>query len=843
MTAKTQATKQKTRCLVLSHGPVPAPEHPVVEGGGLRCWGLAKGIQANKRDIAVTVAYHKSHLKDTFTDEHDGIHITTWDNDSVAELIKGFDSVVVSYCMGDLSVLVARNIKPNQQLILDCYVPIYVEVSARESKDIEGEYQAFTSDVYRWAEVLKRGDVFLCASAEQKRYYQGVLSGLGRINPATYNQDNILITPYGIYREKAVAKEKPISKLIKDESYKKVLWFGGIYPWFDLRQLVDAVSQVNKHTPTKLVIVGAKNPYNTHPDFVARYQELVDYISSSKTLRDVVVMQDWVKFEDRADWYLDSDCVVVINKEGPENELAWRTRLVDFMWADLPILTNGGDPLGESLLKREAAFRFSGTDADSIAADIKKLLAGSNLKTLHKNLEAMRGEFYWDNVTKQVAHVIATHRQAADLETFGVFSSQVIGTNSSQGKVRRVANKARKVPAYANKYGYSATAKVVTELARRKLAAKSVLRERKKPAYVFVSHQLDMSGAPFIAIDMALEFKDNGKDVEFYTYLPAHKNNLTKLNKTGIKPHVLMNKDMVPSYTNGDTVILNTVAHSEVVKESVFGAAEQGILKQVIWYLHEDDPELIFRPDEQKRIRKMLKNKQLKILVPAEKILDNYCAYFETSDGIVKLAYRHIVPKKYHQIRSAADFTDKLTFVLPGTMGDGRKGQLPIFYAFVQFYNQYYKDNRKNYRDFELVYIGLSSDFLSRQVKAHADALKGHFKTHGRVTWEEDLDIVSKGNITICYSIREALPLFVFEGMISGHPILRNDSSGKAEQLIEGKNGWCLETNDFDQVVSVIEGVLNKGKTPDNKLANMSEASYEIAAAQAKNSYLRALED
>lgn len=830
------------KCLILSNGPVPTPEHEVVEGGGLRCWGLAKGIKANNPDLDVTVAYHASYKQKVFTDMHEGIHIATWTIETAAELIKEADSVVVSYCMGDISLIVASTVRPDQQMVLDCYVPIYVEVSARDSKNIESEYHAFISDVPRWASVLRRGDVFLCASEAQRRYYQGVLSAIGRINPVTYGRENIRIVPYGIYRDKAVAKDKPISKLVGEGAYKKVLWFGGIYPWFDLRVLVDAISLINEKTPTRLVIVGAKNPYNTHPDFVKRYEELIDYINSNLKFKKIVILQEWVKFEDRADWYLDSDCVVVINKVGPENELAWRTRLVDFMWADLPILTNGGDPLGEALIANRAAVKFGGMDKETIAGDISDVLTSKELKQLHKNITKMRAQYYWDVVTKTLADDIAKQTRAADLETFGMFdaaSDQV----RVVGRAKRLVRKAQKVPAYANKYGYRATASVIAELVRRRLASSGFRPGRTHTAYVFVSHQLDMSGAPFIAIDMALDFKHSGRDVEFYTYLPAHQDNLQKLNKAGIKPHVLMNKDMVPHFIAGDTLILNTVAHSEIVKETVFTAAEQNIVKQILWYLHEDDPELLFRTDERRRIKKMLEKNQIKLMIAARKMRHNYIEYFGTDKNIILQPYRHIVPQKYHRQFKPADFSKKLTFVLPGTVGDGRKGQLPIFYAFVQFYTRYYQQDRTAYRDFELVFVGVANDFLSRQIKAHAEALKGHFSYRGIVTWTENLEIGHNANMTICYSIRECLPLFVFEGMIAGHPILRNDSSGIDEQLEAGKNGYYLETNDYEQVIATLEEVLNKSKTSDKKLAAMSKRTYEIASQQADNSYLDCLED
>src|ERR1700712_4459284 len=144
------------KCLILSDGPVPTPEHVMVEGGGLRCWGLAKGLLSNNKDLDITVAYNDSYRKDKFSQSYEGITLKTWTLANIGELIAEYDTVIVSYCMGELSVEVASQVRPDQQLVLDCYVPIYVEVSARESLDVEGEYQAFTMDVKKWRRVLER---------------------------------------------------------------------------------------------------------------------------------------------------------------------------------------------------------------------------------------------------------------------------------------------------------------------------------------------------------------------------------------------------------------------------------------------------------------------------------------------------------------------------------------------------------------------------------------------------------------------------------------------------------------------------------------------------------------
>lgn len=836
----------KKRILILSNGPVPVPEQTTVEGGGLRCWGLAMGLRANNTDLDITVAYEDSYKKESFTANYQGINIATWTIHSVTDLISTFDTIIVSYCMGDLSGIVSKNVTPQQQLILDCYVPIYVEVSARESENIREEYDAFVSDVSKWSTVLQRGDIYLCASEEQKKFYKGVLAAVGRVNPVTYGDDTILIVPYGVYRENPTQRNHPIQKMLgeKKDTVFKILWFGGIYPWFDIRALADAVKDLNAYTQAKLIVVGAKNPFNKHPDFIARYDQFVNHVKNSK-LEDYVFIQEWVDFNDRADWYMDADIVVVFNKIGEENKLAWRTRLVDFMWADLPVLTNGGDPLGEQMIEGGAAIRVANTSKTELVKTMRFVSENQDtLSGIKNNMHKLKSKYYWDIVTSGLAEAIGSHRQAKDKEDRHVFLGEegVRQHAANEAGLSATMRKIKKVPAYAKKHGTKAVALAITELAKRKLASKSIITYRTNPAYVFVSHQLDNSGAPYIIMDMAVEFKAAQKPVEFYTYLPAAKENLERLRKNHINPRVLLKKEMIPTIHDGDTVILNTFAHSEPTKETLFHAAEQGKIK-LFWYLHEDHPDILFRQDEKVRIKKLLTTERLRIFIAAAKTRQNFINYFETTKNISLLPYRHVVPQKYHRPDFGPDnFDDQLRFILPGTVGDGRKGQLPIFYAFAVFYQQYYLKSPEKYRDFRLVYVGLDKDFLSRQLRAHGELLDGKVVYHEKVSWEANLDLVSDCNVTICYSLSECLPLFVFEGMIAGHVLLRNDCSGMEEQLQNGENGFFLDSNDFSQVVNTIESILNKQKTPSDMLAAMSKKSYQIAKKQEGSSYLKKVE-
>lgn len=819
------------RCIIFSYGPVPSPEQNKVEGGGLRCWGLAKGLRAQDKELDITIAYHESYKKDDSPTSFETINITTWSEGSISDLVLDHDSVIVSYCMGDLSVKVAKAVRANQQLILDCYVPIYVEISARGSKDLENEYMAFRSEIHRWSKVLKRGDLYLCANENQKRYYQGVLSALGRINPATYDDNLLLIAPYGIYKEKPKVKTRPITTILKDkkeDGYKKILWFGAVYPWFDLRTLVDAVRKINESLPVKLIIVGAKNPFNAHPDFIERHNELIEYVDSNEENKKNIIFQDWIEFDNRADWYLDSDLVILINKIGEENELAWRTRLVDYMWADLPILTNGGDPLGEELIDAGAASRLENLSAEGLAMSISNVLdEPKNLDTLKHNLSKVRKKYYWEEVTSELYLKIMSHTRPSDFAQFGLIDVD-INDPKHVSTPKKIIKKAKTVPKYYKKYGARSTYAVLKTVAHEKIYQKVTTRE---PRVVFIAHQLDTTGAPHVFIDAVKDFREANKSIpiDFHTFNPADNTNLITLNKAGIKPRVHLSKDISLTYTKGDVVVLNTVAFSDTMRDSIYEKLEEGIIKKLVWYVHEDEPGYIFEKNETKRIKRLMGKGRIIMFVAAVKTRDNYVKHFGVDDQVRTQAYRVDVAKEFHKQRSESDF-EKLDFILPGMVGDGRKGQLPIIYAFIEFKKRYFDLSPENYRDFSLTYIGLGKDFLSRQLLNHSKSgLGDKFIHYGKVSHEKCFEYVLKANVTVCYSMREALPMFVYEGMVAGHPLLRNDSSGMEEQLVDGENGFYLESKDFEQVVETIEKMCRIDVTSSKKLSKMSEKSYDIA--------------
>lgn len=837
------------KILIISNGPVPAPEIKNVEGGGLRAWGLANGLQNNSKDkYEVEVSYNQVFKQDNFTDELNGIKISTWEISTLADKIQEFDSVLVSYNAGDITQTVVDNIRQDQQLILDGYVPIHIEMSARNSDNLDREYDAFNFENKIWTKALRRGDILLCANEAQKKFYTGVMAQVGRINPITYgDEDLIQIVPYGIYREKAVAKHDPVSKLVKNKKAFKLLWFGGIYPWFDLTNLLEAVKNANKTTPIELIMVGVKNPFNQHPDFIKRYEEVMDYIKNNN-MDEIVHITDWVKFEDRAEWYLGSDAVVLINNIGMENTLAWRTRLVDYVWADLPIVTNGGDPMSDILEANKAVYILPDLDAKTIEKEIIKISKDKEtLKQVSANLSKVRKLFYWDKVTENLSKLISKGYKPADaglLKEVEILNSPVL-QNAGGSRIVRAKNKARRITGKALRYyknnGFAATYKIATDKVVRKIKRKTVSNIDKKPKIIIVSHQLDNTGAPFVAMDLAFDIqkqvKNLGRKLKFIAFTPINIENVRELKKAGIEVEIYTDRNLWLNYNKGDIVILNSFGLSRAVTHSTIQAAKNNILDAFYWYGHEATPERFVDLDTRDEFVKLLESNKAKLYAVSKGSAEAYKEFFGTDKNTEVMNFRFDFPSDRFVVKDPEDF-EKLDFVVTGAVSDGRKGQLPILYAFLNFYNNFYKKNPKAYRDFSLKFIGVDeAGYIKKQMEVSAKGLDGKCEIVGQIPRAKVLDFVEEANMTICYSYHESMGIFVYEGMAFGHPIIRNDCYGQEEQLIDGGNGWAVRNDDYQTLCDAIEESLNLEKTSNDKLAKMSKVSEEIAEKATHSEY------
>lgn len=837
------SSKSKHKCLILTNGPVPTKESKIVEGGGLRAWGLATGLFKNGVDVTIAAngAFNTGYKGQIYN----GIKLIEFiDGNELKILINQFDSVIVSYSWADIAQLVAENIEETKLLILDVYVPIYVEVAARDSKDKEFEFDGHIRSLPYYNRALLRGDYFLCAHDTQKTFYTGVLSALGRINPISYRNDLIDIVPYGIPEEKPISKQSPFKGKVVAEDDIVIMWFGGLYPWFDSKGLIDSIERLNKKdSRIKLLVVGGKNPFNNNPDFVKQYEEITKYTKDKNLENTVVFFEDWVPFNERFDWYNTADYVISINKSGEENKYAWRTRVMDYIGGELPMLTNGGDPLSDELIEKKCAVRVNLNKTDEFEKIVFDLINNKTKReNLVKNIKALKSKYYWNNITKELSKFLLNDQRAVDshriielIELF--FGNKNSPSLPSRSGIAKYIYKIKRVPYQLRSKGLVQTIKYTYSLINSKIESKYFLRNKKikrNKRYFFLSHQFNNSGAPLILKDIIYDFTNHINPEDIRVFSPINE-------KSFIEEFREKNIHLSGTYTNldpeeicktldfqpDDFVLINTGAVPANYRDGVLYALNSNQLKRAYWYSLEDEPKQFFSDQTLKNnVAKLIRQNKLVLLVPSIGTKAKHEKYFRTDQ--VQVLYPHFnFDKKFNVNKKEKDF-EKLVFYSSGSVLEGRKGQPRILAAFHDFYKSYYINAPQDYRDFKIKFIGMDKYYLSQQLKEIGNKVLGDkFEAIDITSKENALKEELKSNVTICGSLNESFAMVVVEGMYMGQPVLRTSCSGYEEQLKEGVNGYNID--DFSEFVKIIERLLNKKKTSNKFLLEMGKESKKMS--------------
>ena len=823
--------------LIISYGPVPTPDFQKIEGGGMRCWGLATGLHDNGHSVTVSVFQEFVQSYDSYQ----GINLHNWSlNDSFKEYLNSFDVVIVSYSMGDLSMFVADNLSHHITLVLDCYVPIFIEISARDSDDKASELKNYLFELNRFNHVLKRGDFFLCANEPQKHMYAGILGSLGVINPHSYRQNRLLMVPFGI-DSKAISPELVANNPYKADVHDFVLlWMGGLYPWFNFKPLIQAIVDLSKNPHFKFYLVGGKNPYNNHPDFVKQYNSVHKAFVDNGILGKNVFLVDWIDFDDRIRWYKHANLVVSINSSGEENIYSWRTRVMDYLWGELPMMSNGGDPLSDELISRGAAIK-TGLTSKEIVANIEKFMNNpKELDVVRQKLLQTKALYHWERVTKALSKQLLSDSSLPYLEGLIFAEEHKIGSNNPSAtkaqKVRHIAGRLKFYTVKARQKGIRRSAQFVARTAKSQVKSALKPTSAAKRKAVFISHPIDSTGAPLVLLDVINDFGSKFAAKDIHVVAPAIKRDL--LNTLLTKKYIIHKMvDNIGGRTiqaglqihPTDFVLVNTVAIYSNYRIYLFWLLETGKLEMAYWFIHEDNPKLHFSDKrEVSRMRELIDKNKLKIIVPSTQTARDYNKHFKTS-LIRPVKLRVQIPAKYQIERKPEDF-NTIRFFISGNPIDGRKGQL-LFLAGLQQYEAKLKSvSPEKYRPYTLDLVSIGKDYISLQILTIGQSLMGeNLKTYPVLSRDRALAIASTCNVTVCTSLNETFGLYVVEGMLMGHPLIRNMTPGWQEQIKDGENGFVVDTLDLDSLVESIGKLLSK-ELSNHKLVEMSRSSQRIAS-------------
>ena len=323
--------------------------------------------------------------------------------------------------------------KSSKVIVVNLYDPMHLEQLEMERGLSRTKRIANVNSTTRSLnEQILRGDFFLCASEKQRHFWLGQMAAVGRVNVDTYDEDSSLnsllsICPFGLSstppRRTRGALKGVVPGIGSDD--KVILWAGGVYDWFDPLTLVRAVDLLRqRRDDVRLYFLGMRHPNPQVP--VMRMAERTIQLSDQLGMTDKYVFfnNSWVEYDDRQNYLLDSDIGVSTHFEHVETAFSFRTRMLDYLWAGLPIVATGGDSFGDLIEAEGLGTTVDYENVESLADALDQILRDDDFAArCRENIQRVRDRFTWESSLEPLARFCRSPRRAPDRVAGSIVSS------------------------------------------------------------------------------------------------------------------------------------------------------------------------------------------------------------------------------------------------------------------------------------------------------------------------------------------------------------------------------------------------------------------------------------
>jgi glycosyltransferase involved in cell wall biosynthesis len=353
-----------TRVLLVTGDPIGVR----MAGPAIRVWNIGLQLQARGHEVRVVTTTRAERDDAPFP-----LLAIAPGDDGAFRVQERWSEVIMfqGHGMGQFPTLRTTD----RFVIADVYDPMHLEMleQGRELPRATWDLRvAQARDALN--DQLRRADFLVCASERQRLFYLGHLAALGRITPETYEGDDDLrglldLAPFGMDAEPPVAGPS----MRTDDAERILIWGGGVYSWFDPLNLIRAVAAVAKRKPqTKLFFLGTRHPGVDQMGIVRESFDLARELGVEGTA--VVFNDSWVKYDERSSFLLAADAGVSTHHVHVETTFAFRTRILDYLWAGLPMVVTEGDSFAELVRDEGLGIVVPAEDVAALEAAIETVL-------------------------------------------------------------------------------------------------------------------------------------------------------------------------------------------------------------------------------------------------------------------------------------------------------------------------------------------------------------------------------------------------------------------------------------------------------------------------------------
>jgi len=347
-------------------------------GPEIRVWEFAKNLFKKGHDVTLAVPNN---------DFPSGLpfNISQYTDDNFNKLTKDKDVAVIQGDVYKKYIRFAERIPT----VCDLYDPYIIECLHLDPK-------SFPAAVQTLKEQLLNGDFFLCSSESQRNFYLGMLAILGRLDPAQFSKFNkfqnlIDLVPFG-----AAEENLDFTKTAHSGKYVNV-FLGGVYTWYDPFTSLDCLKIIlRKRNDIKFLFV--KFPYNITA--IKNIEKEVLEYAVQIGLKDNVIFNDWVPYEERSKLYSDIDVALVIHRATLEASLSFRTRVLDLLSFGIPVITNEGGDLEKLIKDYECGLIVKENDSQALADALLLLIENQQKREemISRGKALIKEKFLWEKV-------------------------------------------------------------------------------------------------------------------------------------------------------------------------------------------------------------------------------------------------------------------------------------------------------------------------------------------------------------------------------------------------------------------------------------------------------------
>ena len=415
-----KALRGRSRVLLLTHEPLRSQ----MSGPGVRVLELGRALASAGAAVTVASPFDSDLRETAFTIAR---HAGT--DDAVRDLAALHDVVVVQGFALDVYPTLATM---PLVLVADLYCPFTIENLEMRSAALAAAPSA--SDAARFAaeaagalaaqnRQLALGDFFICASERQRDYWLGALQAMGRLTLGSYGDDPSLrslidVVPFGMPDRAAPARTRSVMKGVIPgigRSDTVLLWAGSILDWQDPQLLIRAVARLREtRQDVKLVFMGTRHPNPAVPPMRA-VPECIALAESLGVANTHVFFNDWVAYGERHEWLLEADLGVSTHRDHLETHFSFRTRMLDYFWAGLPMVATRGDVFADEIEAHGLGLTVPASDEDALVAALTTILGDADLRArCAVNVRQRAASMTWNTVAAPLVRFCANPRQAAD---------------------------------------------------------------------------------------------------------------------------------------------------------------------------------------------------------------------------------------------------------------------------------------------------------------------------------------------------------------------------------------------------------------------------------------------